>query len=233
MTLSNNPPPEAAIGLALDDLYVEAAAWLDGSVIENQEQANTLGLIVGTARDLVKTADAARAAEKKPHDDAAKAVQAKWKPLIEKADKVATVGKAAIAKFLQAQQAEQDRIAAQARAEAERMAEDARIMAMGAMPDDLAAQEALKATQDQAQQLAKSAKHQSRQTAKVAGTGRAFGLRTYYVPTLVNNKEALLYYARTYPQALKDFLTELAQRDCSAGIRTIPGFDIIEEKRAA
>ncbi len=233
MTLSNNPPPEAAIGLALDDLYVEAQAWLDGSPIENQAQADTLGLIVGTARDLAKDADKARAAEKKPHDDAAKAVQAKWKPLIDKADKVATVGKAAIAKFLQAQQAEQDRIAAAARAEAERAAQEAAAMARAAAPDDLAAQEALEAAQDQAQRLAKTAKYESRQTAKAAGTGRAIGLRTYYVPVMANPAEALAFYKKNRPDALKGFLLELAQQDVAAGIRTIPGFTINDEKRAA
>lgn len=233
MTLSNNPPPEAAIGLAIEDLYVEASAWLDGSPLETQEQADTLGRIVATARDLHKDADKTRAAEKKPHDDAARAVQAKWKPLLDKADKITTVGKAALARFLAAQQAEQDRIAAAAQAEADRLAEDARIMAMGFAPDDLAAQEALKATQDQAQKAAKQAAFAAKQTAKVAGTGRAIGLRTYYVPTLTNPVEALAFYKKNRPDALKAFLLELAQQDVSAGLRSIPGFDIKEEKRAA
>jgi hypothetical protein len=54
-----------------------------------------------------KDADEARVAEKKPHDDAAKAVQAKWTPLLDKCELAETTAKKALAPYLIAKEAAQ------------------------------------------------------------------------------------------------------------------------------
>lgn len=70
---------------------IEAAAKLADEALsvdtETDEQSNTLTNLKDRLLQLGKDGDKARKAEKKPHDDAGKAVQAKWNPLLEKADK--------------------------------------------------------------------------------------------------------------------------------------------------
>ena len=49
---------------------------------------------------------------------------------------------------------------------------------------------------------------------------------------MVNAGEALTHYRLTEPQLVKDFLQGLADRDVRAGKRTIPGFEV-EQQRSA
>ena len=92
----NNPPvdPLDAHDLAIRDL----AELVSGmTAVETQEQADAVEAIAKQCRSQRQAADEARAAEKKPHDDAAKAVQAAWKPLLDRCDKAADAIKAAYA----------------------------------------------------------------------------------------------------------------------------------------
>ena len=67
----------------------------------------------------VLDADAARAEEKRPHDEAAKAVQSKWKPLLDKADRAVTAAQKPLTDYLL-------RLERERQAEAQRLAEEAR-----------------------------------------------------------------------------------------------------------
>src|SRR3546814_17507768 len=69
-------------------------------------------------RQAKKAADEQRVIEKKPHDDAAKAVQTKYKPLIDKCELAASVAKKALVPWLEHLEAEQ-------RADAERQCKEA------------------------------------------------------------------------------------------------------------
>ena len=52
------------------------------TTIETQEQADAVDALLFQAKAAIKGANEARVAEKKPHDDAAAAVQARWTPVI-------------------------------------------------------------------------------------------------------------------------------------------------------
>jgi len=64
------------------------------------ENADKVGNWMQRAAQRLKTLDAQRAAEKKPHDDAAKAIQAKWKPILEIWEQFSKLGKPLVTRHL-------------------------------------------------------------------------------------------------------------------------------------
>lgn len=228
-----NAPPVEAMGMHIDDLYDEAKGILDGAGVKSDADAEMVAKLLDMTRQAKKDADAQRAAEKKPHDDAAAAVQAAWKPLLAKCDLVADTCKKALAPFLAAKEAAQ-------RAEAERVAreaEEARQAALAARQaapvDDLAAREEAERLDALARDAEKVAGKAGKAKAHAAGGTRAIGLRSYWTPELVDPVEALKHYKATQPEALKAWLVDQARRDVNAGTRSIPGFVVNEERRAA
>lgn len=229
-----NAPPVEAHGMHIDDLYSEAGNWLDGAPVETQEQAETLGKLLAAFREARKGADGQRAVEKKPHDDAAKAVQAAWKPLIDKAERAEKVLKNAIGAYQLKLEAEQRARAAEASriAEEERKAAQAALQAASGsdrLSDAEEAEEALK----RAQRAEREAVQADRAKPLVATGGRSVGLRSYWEAELTDAAAALKHYRTVQPEALKAWLLEQAQRDVRAGSRSIPGFNIREDRRAA
>lgn len=227
----NQPPPEETFGMAIDDLYDEAKNFIDGTPIENQGQADAIGKIVSELKQIKKAADAARADEKRPHDDAAKAVQAKWKPLLEKADRAIDAATKPLTAFLVRQEEER-------RAEAQRLAQAAQDAAIEAQK----AQQAASSLDDaeRADELAKeaakldsAAKRTNKAKSNVAGVNRAIGLRTYWACTVTDFGALLAYMKKARPDDLKAMLSEYAQKQVNAGARHIPGVLIEQEKRAA
>lgn len=228
--LSNNPPIHEQIAMKVDDFYHEAGNWLDGEPIQNQEQADCVGVLASTLRDLKNEADKHRKIEKKPYDDAGKAVQEKYKPIIEKADRGIDTLKKALAKFLAAQETERRRKAEEAQREAQRKAEEARKIAEQADSTNLTDVEAREAAIKEAKQAEAAAKKIDNQRGSVAGTGRAMSVRTYYEPQLISELDAMMYFSERNPKGLADALTALAKQEINAGLRKIPGFEVIERK---
>jgi hypothetical protein len=121
--LANAPAdPAVLFQEEVDDLLLEARNYLDGEDIANEEQANAVSSLLNRLRRVSKDADTARSEEKRPHDERAKAVQAKWKPIIDKADLAASTAKQALAPWLRKVEEKQQREAEVARQEAERLA---------------------------------------------------------------------------------------------------------------
>ena len=230
----NNPPadPFGAIEAHIRDLYAEAKGFLDGEPIATEGQAKAVADLLDQIRQAEKTADEARKEENRPYDEGKAAVQAKYNPLIgdTKAVRGLTVlaseaCKAALAPWRQ----EQERIKQAEAAEARRVAADAAAKAAEAARaarDDLAAQEAATAAIRDADQAAKLATRAE----KAATTGT--GLRSYWTPKLVDGVAAARHYWQTDRAACEEFFLSLANRDTRAGHRTIPGFEVIEERRA-
>lgn len=128
-------------------------------------------------------------------------------------------------------QQEQDRIRREAAEAAQRAAQEAaRIAAEAARAasvDDLEAREEAEALV----QAAATAQRQATRATKATTTGT--GLRSHWVAELVDPMAALKHYMTTRPDDLKAWLNEMARRDVAGPIRTIPGFEVIEERRAA
>ena len=232
--IGHNQPPDVYDGFRLhvEDLFDQAKQFLDGEPIETEQQAEDVSRLLNMVRKTSNDADDARKAEKKPHDDAAKAVQAKWKPLLDKLDLAATTAKNALAPFLRKQEEAQRAAAQAAIEEARRQAEAAAQAAQQARPDDLAGQATARILQENAAELEKKAARLDKSKAHAKGGERAVGLRSVWTPTLTDACAALRHYRERQPDELKAWLLEQATKDVRAGARSIPGFTITEERKA-
>lgn len=232
MLLANAPPdPCTLFKEEIDDLLLEARNYLDGEPIANEEQASAVSSLLNRLRRVSNDADDARKVEKKPHDDGAKAVQAKWKPILDKADLAASTAKQALAPWLQQIEEKQRHEAELARQEAERLARiaaEAHARASGNLEAAEDAERLLKAAAGAQRDAARADK------AKPLATGgeRAIGLVNKFTPELTDACEALKHYRAKQPEDLKAWLLDQAAKDVRAGARSIPGFVVNHERVA-
>lgn len=229
----NNPPeptPFDAIKVHVEDLVKTARGFLDGSGVTTQAEADAVAKLMDEGRKASKAADNARAEEKKPHDDAGKAVQAKFKPLIESADRVLTICKQALAPYLEAQEAEKRRIAEEARAVAEAKLKAAVEAARAAHATDLEAQERAAALEKEAAKANTLAKRAEGDKAHGLGGSRAATLRTSYRPVLADGVAAARWAWNERREECEAFFLSLAVIEVRNGKRQLPGFDVIEER---
>lgn len=188
----------------IEDLARDASALIDAGAAADQSAADRASDLANRLAELQKQADAARAAEKKPHDEAAAAVQAKWKPLLGTADIYRRIKEAVITPFLRAEAAKQ------------RAAEEAARKA---------AEEAAKAGQP-------IPETQAQRAAPKAGSGgrRSVALRTVKVVTITDRAAVLAFFAEN--PLITEVLQKLAEKVTAAGA-TVPGVTVTEEQRAA
>lgn len=220
----NAPPPFEAWSLHIEDLFKLVSDTTAGGTVQNDEQEAALDALLDDFRKARKAADTERAAEKKPHDDAAKAVQVRWKPLLDKCDMAAEEIKRLLTPYRTAKQRAKDEAARKAREEAEAK----RLEAEAALrqSDDLEARFEAEETLKQAQKLAAVANRIDR---------TATGLRTHWEAEITDRKAALLHYLKEQPEAFASLIQELADRDArnEATRRDIPGVIFHERKKAA
>lgn len=233
-----NMTPFDSVSTDADDLLTEAHAWADGQAVETQEQADEVSRLIDSLRANAKVADDARKEENKPHDEAKAAVQAKYAPYYAdpktktpgKVFKAIDALKATLAPYLKRLDDEKREAERKAREEAERKAAEAAEAMRQANAADLAAREEAEAKVKEAEDAAKAAKDASKAKAHASGGSRAMGLRTKWTATVTDPREAAAHYWRTNPDAFLPVLQKLADDDCRAGKRTVPGITITEER---
>lgn len=231
---ANNPPEESAFAgfeAHINDLFEEAKNFLDGAGVNSDAEAEGVSKLLDLIRTAAKDADKARAAEKKPHDDAGKAVQAKWKPLLDRAEMAVDACKRALAPWLTRKAEEQRQAAEKARLDAEERAKAAAEAMRSTTLDNLEGREAAEALMKEADRAQADAAKAEKARPQAVGGARATTLRSYFTPMLADPKAALVHYVATRPDDVKAFLLGLAKQDVAAGKRQIPGFDVIEERR--
>lgn len=231
--LGHNMPPEGpfdSFSTHINDLLAEARGFLDGAGVNSDAEADAVSKLMDLIRTANKDADKARAEEKKPHDDAAKAVQARWKPLLEKADLAVSTCKHALIPWLAKKEAEQRTAAEVARATADAKAREAAEAMRQAEATNLAAREEAEALLADAKRADVAANKAEKARPQASGAARATTLRTTYRPELVNPADALRHYVAQRPDAIKACLQHLAEIDVRAGKHQIPGFSIHEER---
>ena len=238
--IGHNAPPEPtpfeAVKAAVDDLTNEAQHWLDGSGVNSEAEAEAVGKLVVMIRKARTAADDERKAEKAEADKIIKEIQDRYNPILKRADLATDLAKRALTPWLVKVAQEKERIATEARAEAAlKAAEAAELVRAAAMAGSLAASEIADAAQADATRARQYANAKERDTAKVgAATGsRAVSLRSYWTATMTDDGLALQHYLATRLDDINALLADLARQDVAAGKRTIPGFEITEEKRAA
>ena len=189
----------------IEDLARDAQKLIDAGAASDQNAADRASDLANRLAELQKKADAARVAEKKPHDDAVAAVQAKWKPLLGAADIYKRIKAAVITPFLVSE--EQKRRAAEA--EARRAAEEAA----------------------KAGQPIPEAASMQRATPKAGSGGRrSVALRTVKVVMITDRKAVLDFFADN--PIITEALQKMAEKATAAGV-VVPGVAVTEEQRAA
>ena len=237
-SIGGNMPPEPTpfekADAEVSKLYDEAKLWLDGAKVDSQPLADGIANLLNMLRAAEKSADAARKAEKEPHDKAAKAVDAKFKPILEKAKLATDACKKALTPWLAHLEAEKAAKAEAARREAEekrRAAEEAIRARDAANLEQTASAEALL---KEAQKAERAASRAENDTAKAGhgALGRAVSLRTVHTPVMTDPRAAVLHYWTANRDEMVALLQTFAERDVRAGKREIPGFEIRTEQKA-
>ena len=227
--IGDNNAPDAFTLLCEDiDLsYGEAVLWLDGEAITSPEIAEGVMTLMRDLQAKGKLAEGMRKAEKKPHDDAGKAVQEKYKPLSEQVKRAVDACKEALLPYERKQHELATAEAEKLQAEALAAEQEARAALRSVDKSNIAATEAVEEQLKESQIQTAVAKKFGRETGgtKVAGE-RKLGIRTDYIPSIENRLEALMHYYSVDPSAFDEVMLRLARQDVIAGVREIPGFTI-------
>lgn len=214
----NQPPAFEAYSLHIEDLFTMANG---AGAVEDERAEQALDDLLDDLRAAKKAADTERAAEKKPHDDAAKAVQAKWKPLLDRCDMATLRIKGLLTPFREARQREREEDAQRARDEAEARQRAAQAALQS---DDLDEKFAAEQNLATAKKLAAVANRIDRS---------ASGLRTRWAHRIVNRRDLLKHVMERHPEDLADMLNEFVRSKVATGTREMPGVEITPERRAA
>jgi hypothetical protein len=208
----------------IDDAVEQALAFLKQTTIADQISADKAGNWRQRLLDLGKKADKEREAEKRPHDEAAKAVQAKWKPSIDKAADAANTIRDALTKWMREEEAKR-RAAAEAKAREEnerrQRAQEEREKALAAAPG-LA--DILPPVETAPVVAAEPVVHVGGQR------GRKTALRTV-TRFIVVEYEAALAHLKHHPE-VRAAVEKVAAAQGRAGV-AVPGVSRIEEQVAA
>jgi len=226
----NAPTPFDLIKTEIEDLYDEAKNWADGEPIASQEMHDVIEKLHEMLHDAGKRADDARIKENEPFDAGKAEVQARYAPLISNTKSVkgkVVLGKEALAALLLPWRtrvaAEKAAIAAAAKIEADRIAAEAQA-AIRASSGNLEQREKAEELLAEAKQVERFAKRAD----KAATTGT--GLSSRWVAVMTDEVAALDHYYPLETEAFRQLCEELARVDVSIGKRSIPGFEIREEK---
>lgn len=226
----HNLPPEQAVFQQIDDLYDEARNWADGEPIADEAMHDAITKLYDGLHDLGKQADELRKEQKKPLDEQISAIQDTFNPYIQPKKGKVDLGKSALGDLLATYRAEKARLAA---AEAARIAEEA-AAAKRAADEAIRASSGNLAAREEAEELLADAKKLERQAGranKAATTGT--GLRTVWTATLVDAGAALDWAYERDPARFTALVQDMANEAVRAGVRSVPGFVVADEKRAA
>jgi hypothetical protein len=233
----NMPPPEP-VKLASDRvtaLVENAEKWAERvPVINSEELADACNDFLTQLDKQWQEFDAARAAEKKPFDDEAAAVQAKWKPLLERLN----LCKIAIAPLHRAwlklkqqrlddERHDRERAAAEAQRRADQLAEQAKTGGPGTVTRLIAATEAAGAAEAARQEVRRVP---PRAQSRGLYGGRTRSLRTTWYASVVDDE--LCYRHFRQRSEVKELLQRLANEAARSGVRNpdLPGCWIYSEE---
>lgn len=214
----------------IKDYAAQALGWLKNHGVKSKHDSDKAANYRAELLRLKKEADAQRILEKKPHDEAAKAVQQKWAPLVCEAEDAAEEMRSALTAFMSAEkrklEAEQrakyeaeQKAAAAARAEIE--AQRAKHM----RDDPIAAM-----TSPEPELPAVPLPPEPVRVQAGGQRGRKTGLReiTRYIVT--DHKSALAFFADS--EDVRELISRLAERASKAGV-AVPGVERKIEEVAA
>ena len=218
----NNPPACEAFSMAITDLFDEAKNHLDGKPIENEAQADALTDILDGMKQLLRDAEKARKAEKEPHLQAGKAVDARWKEPKSKAELAIVEAAKPLTTW---------RLAVQAKKEAEEKRLREEVAAKVAKAQQARSEATNLDDAEKAEAMLKQADIAKKTANKVSRA--PIGLRTYWEAEITDRRALLQHVMKSDPQWLEDRLTEYAEGQVRATHLDMPGVIAHERKRAA
>lgn len=208
-TIGHNSGPANDFEALADQIESAGATVSDYEKIADDEMQSQAQAARARLNELSREADKKRTAEKAPHLEAGKAVDAKWQPLVKQAKTAAD----AIAKAMSAYETAKARKEAEERRRAE---EEARKAAEARTPAEV-------------QPTAEPGPEPIKTTVK-GGYGRAATVKVVKVATVTDQDKA--YQAmRTHPELI-ECIAKLAQRAVNAG-HEIDGVSVEEERKVA
>lgn len=224
----NNPAPSPA-----DFEHEIATLAAEIGALDSVDAGNAPAVrdMIARGNAIAKKLEAARKEAKQPHMDAAKAVDDAFKPALAEIADALAVAKKALTAFLAAEEKRQQEAAAEARRKAEEAAKTAAAMADDEFVGGFAKEQA-----DVAALEAKRMERDAQSAGNVvsaSGLARAASLRTYRTAKVTDSAALVAHYAGR--QDVIDAALKLANADirASKGEITIPGVEIVEEKRVA
>lgn len=224
----NNPPLEItefdSVSVEIHDLYGELKGWADGDPVSTQGQADSVAKLGKMLREADKRAEAHRKELVIPMDEAKKAVQDQFAPLIGKKKADGSMGMTVRAlevvsalltpwnNKLQAERDEKARVLREAAEAKQREAEKAIRTA------NLAEKEAAEKLLKESQKLQATAKRAEKNNVK--------GMKTVWGVVVTDPQALLNHYWKNNRRELEEFARQLAEQQVRAKIRDIPGCNI-------
>lgn len=229
-TIGHNRSPFELTKDAIEDLYGEAKQWLDGEPVISKDQADALNTLETRVRDAAKEAEKRRKEEAKPFDDGKAEVQARYKPVLAKADAALDAIKSALKPYLLELDRQQREAARLAKEEADRKMAEALEAVRNRDAANLESREEAEAKIKAAKEAEEAARRADKAKAHAKGEGRATALRTVYRAQIVDEREAAAWVWTDRRTELMAFVQDQADKAVRAGARNIRGFQIVEEK---
>jgi hypothetical protein len=228
VTILNAAPPDdslEALRDAIDALAAEARRLIKAGAAPNQIESDRAADIATRLSELASKADKSRETEKRPHLEAGRQIDGKWKPVIAAADVYKDIKRVVITPFLNAENAR----LARERAEAERKHRE---QVEAQRQRDAETIRAAQAAGEAVEQInLPTAFDASAYTPVTAGTrGRAIASKTFTSAEIEDYAAALAYFGSN--DKVREVIQSLADAQARAGIAA-PGCKIKKEKRAS
>lgn len=240
--LPYDPDIADALERRVRDLADAGGVWLDLGRVEDDAQAGKLSDFITQTRKCEKEIEDARKAAKKPHDDAAKVVDSKFKTLTAPLGALSAKLKQILSEFATEKQRRLDEQKRLEREEARRAQDEAdRLRREAEARNDVIGQAAAEEAAKDAARAVKAAEKPARaQIASTTGGGRTMSQRVSYRAQIEGDSNA----RRAFSFLLADEASALAliaemERLCTAARRRqggpaeIPGVNFIEERSVA
>jgi D-ribose pyranose/furanose isomerase RbsD len=234
----NNPPP---FDPAIVEKHAEIAAqfiaaageWIENGDLASEEDAQRLNDFRAGIRARKKETEDDRKAAKKPHDDAGKAVQTAYLPILEKLDRAISKTDPILKKWMEKVEAERKAEAARIAEEARRQREEAdRLAAQAQARNDLSGEVDAEAAMKEAEKAEKTATRMAKGTVKVSsatGGARSASLRTIRRAEITNIYLVFNQF-KDHPD-VRGVLESLATGAIRRG-EEVEGVRVVEERRA-
>lgn len=220
----NNPPdPIDAICAQFEADRDEAANWLDGSKVENEDQMKAVDALRKSAREWRLALEAGQKSASAPLHDAWKAELARWKPTLDDAKRHEDGLKALLDGFKQKLAAEKAEAERAARAEAAQKMREAEEAARRANAANLEEQRAAAEAQREAEEALRRVVEAKKE--------KVTGLRTVTRYEIEDHRAALHDIAASDRDAITAFIEEYVRRNHKA--RAINGVRVWQDKVVA